>query len=52
MTTAAKVARLGGRIIAVVVRWTFSRPRWLFPVRLIAIAALLVLASDLLTQRA
>ncbi len=52
MSTAAKVALLGGQIIAVVVRWTFRRPRWLFPVRLIAIAALLVLASDLLTQRA
>jgi hypothetical protein len=51
MTTAAKVALLGGRLIAFVIRWTFSRPRWLVPVRLGAIAALLVLASHL-TQRA
>lgn len=33
-------------------RWTFKRPVWLFPVRLAAIAGLRVLASDLLTQRA
>ncbi|HZD38688.1 MAG TPA: hypothetical protein VE664_08620 [Actinomycetes bacterium] len=45
-----EVALLGARIIAAVVRWTFSRPRWLFPVRLFTIAGLLVLASDLLTR--
>jgi hypothetical protein len=50
MITAVDLALLGVRIICAVIRWLFSRPRWLFPVRLLAIAALLVLASNLLTR--
>jgi hypothetical protein len=47
MSGAAQLAGIGLRIIGAVVGWVFRRPRWLFPLRLVALAAALVLLANL-----
>ncbi len=45
MTAAAWLLLLGLRLVAVVVRWTFRRPLWLAPLRLVVLAGVMVLAA-------
>jgi ABC-type Fe3+-siderophore transport system permease subunit len=49
MTAAARLAGLGLRIPRAVVGWVFRKPRWLFPLRLLVLAAAMVLAANMVT---
>ncbi len=49
MTAAAWLLLLGLRIIGAVVGWVFHRPRWLFPVRLVVLGAVMVLAARMVS---
>jgi hypothetical protein len=45
MTGAARLGLLGLRVVATVAGWVFHRPLWLFPVRLVVLAGVMVLAA-------
>jgi hypothetical protein len=52
MSATARLLGLGLRIIAAVARWVFGRPRWLLPLRLAALALVMVVAANLATNLA